>query len=94
LAYTETNKGTHMSTFDPNDRNRMTTGRPAAEDRTGMGMLGLLGAVAVAAVIGLGIWSMADNDNTTASNNAPGVTTGSSTGSAPAKTGTPAAPSR
>lgn len=81
-----------MSTIEPNNPNRMNKGRPLDDRRPGMGMLSLLGALLVAAIVGIGIWSMADNDRT-ASNTSPGTTTGSTSGSgsAPARTGTPPA---
>jgi hypothetical protein len=85
----------------PHDPNRIDARRPLVEDRSRMSTIGILGALAFAVVLGLVFWSMADN-NTTASNNSPGVTTGASTtpvappsngtSNAPAKTGTPSAP--
>jgi hypothetical protein len=55
---------------------------PDDRNRTGMGTMGIMVALVLAAIVGLGLWSLAGN-NTTASNNAPGVTTGSSTTPSP-----------
>ncbi len=71
--------------FDPNNPNRID--RPVGEPmndplikpRSGMGSLGMMAAAAIAIVLGLVFWNMADRSNTTATNTAPGVTTGSST---------------
>jgi hypothetical protein len=70
--------------FDPVTRRPVTDdpalrNDPIIDNRgSGMGTIGLLAALAVAAVLGLVFWSMSDQ-NTTASNTAPGVTTGSTT---------------
>jgi hypothetical protein len=83
--------------FDP------VTGKPVTGDptlrndpmiderRSGMGTIGLLAALAFAVVLGLMFWNMADN-NTTASNPSPGVTTGSTTTSPTAPAPAPTAP--
>jgi len=90
--------------LDPNNKNRMdSTGRPAVvDDRgNGIGKTGILVAIALAAIVGLGIWSFSKN-TTTASNTRSQTTTGMNTTSpsAPAlptttgtsNTATPAAP--
>jgi hypothetical protein len=88
-----TKQGNTMATeFDPVTRRPLTDdpaldptlrNDPLIEDRgSGMGTIGLLAALAVAAVLGLVFWSMSDQ-NTTASNTTPGVTTGSSTTPSP-----------
>ena len=68
---------------DPNDTldpNRTTINKntyPAAE-RSGMGMMGMMIAIALAVGLGLFAWSAVGNSRV-ADNTAPGVTTGSST---------------
>jgi hypothetical protein len=67
----------------------MLPDEPLVEDRrSGMGSIGLLAGLAIAIVLGLTFWNMADRSNTTALNTAPGVTTGSST-TTPAPTPAP-----
>jgi hypothetical protein len=85
--------------FDPNNPNRIDRpvgepmNDPLVKPRSGMGSLGMLAAAAIAIVLGLVFWNMADRSNTTATNTAPGVTTGSSTTPAtPPRTDSPTAP--
>ncbi len=86
--------------FDPNNPNRIDRpmdepmSDPLVRPRSGMGSLGMLAAAAIAIVLGLVFWNMADRSNTTATNTAPGVTTGSSTTTpaTPPRTDSPTAP--
>jgi hypothetical protein len=62
----------------------MRLDEPLVEDRrSGMGSIAILAGLAIAILLGLTFWNMTDRSNTTATNTAPGVTTGSS-GTAPA----------
>jgi hypothetical protein len=69
--------------FDRNDRMDYPAGSPAndplvTDRRTGIGSIGIMVAIALVLAVGMVIWGMTDMTNTTASNTAPGVTTGSS----------------
>lgn len=86
-----------MTNLDPNSRDRLRNdpmmSEPVTRDRggMGMGMIGLLAAIAVLILAGLFFWSAGDGDQTATTTTSPGTTTGASptTPAPPAKT-TPA----
>ena len=70
--------------FDPNrGERRFSDPVMRDEDKSGMTMMGILAAIAVALVVGLIYFNMGESTDT-ASNTSPGVTTGSSPASPPA----------
>jgi hypothetical protein len=74
-----------MREFDP-DNPMMRRELREANDEGGatLGAIGLFAALVVAVMVGLYFWNSGDRASTTATNTAPGVTTGSSTTTPPA----------
>jgi hypothetical protein len=69
--------------FDPNrGERRFSDPVLRDDDKSGMTMMGILAAIAIALVVGLVYFNMGESTDT-ASNTSPGVTTGSSPPSQP-----------
>jgi cell division protein FtsN len=69
---------------DPDRQPRLSDPVQRGDEQSGMTMMGIVAAIAVALIVGLVYFNMSDETNTTATSNpSPGVTTGSSPPSPP-----------
>ena len=63
---------------DPDREPRLSDPVERGDEQSGMAMMGVVAAIAVALIVGLVYFNMGDQTNTSAdSNTSPGVTTGS-----------------
>jgi cell division protein FtsN len=76
---------------DPDREPRLSDPVVRSDEQSGMTMMGIVAAIAVALIVGLVYFNMGDENSSTATNTSPGVTTGSSPPS-PANPGEKSAP--
>ena len=75
--------------IDPDREPRLSDPVVHGNERSGMAMMGIVAAIAVALIVGLVYFTVGDETNMSASNTSSGVTTGSSP---PSPSGDKAAP--
>lgn len=69
--------------IDPDREPRLSDPVVRGDEQSGMTMMGIVAAIAVALIVGLVYFNMGGETNTSETNTSPGVTTGSSPPSPP-----------